>query len=74
MGCSRSGGTEHELMIDGEDTGIKTGHAYGFNKVFELEDEEMANPRKTHRLCVIRNPWGHTEWKLKCGSHSEQLI
>jgi len=36
MGCSRSGGIEHALEIDGESTGILTGHAYGLNKVFEF--------------------------------------
>lgn len=73
MGCSRSGGTEHDFMIDGENTGILTGHAYGFNSVFELKDEEMTNERKTHRLCVIRNPWGNKEWCLKWGAGSEEL-
>jgi hypothetical protein len=39
MGCSRSGGTEHGLMLDGEPTGIFTGHAYGINRVISLKDE-----------------------------------
>jgi hypothetical protein len=51
-------------MLDGEPTGIFTGHAYGINRVISLKDEEMANPRKTHRLLLIRNPWGAQEWKL----------
>lgn len=62
MGCSRSGGVEHALEIDGEQTGIVTGHAYGLNRVFEFADSDMENPRKTHRLILIRNPWGQTEW------------
>lgn len=73
MGCSRSGGIEHALEIDGESTGILTGHAYGLNKVFEFQDNEMQNPRKTHRLILIRNPHGQTEWLLKWGSNSEEL-
>jgi hypothetical protein len=36
MGCSRSGGTEHALEIEGEKCGILTGHAYGLNKVINL--------------------------------------
>ena len=33
----------------------------------------MKNPRKTHRLLVIRNPWGKTEWQLKWASGSDQM-
>jgi calpain len=73
MGCSRSGGTEHALQIEGQDTGILTGHAYGLNAVFEFFDENMPNARKSHRLVLIRNPWGNTEWQLKWGSGSEEL-
>ena len=73
MGCSRSGGTEHSLAIDGEPTGIFTGHAYGLNKVVEFADENMENPRKTHRLLLVRNPWGESEWQLKWGSDTEQM-
>lgn len=73
MGCSRAGGTEHGLTIDGEETGIFTGHAYGLNKVFYFYDEDMENPRKTHRLVLVRNPWGANEWQLKWSSNSEQM-
>ena len=66
MGCSCSpdgaGGVEHDLEIDGWMTGIVRGHAYSISKVFEIPDPDMENPRKTHRLLLIRNPWGSKEW------------
>lgn len=76
MGCSRSsGGTENSVVIDGEDTGIISGHAYGIMDVFELHDPSMQNPRKTHRLLRIRNPWGKGEWcqKWSPSSATEEL-
>lgn len=73
MGCSRSGGTEHALEIDGERTGILTGHAYGICGAFEIPDDKMNKARRTHRIFVVRNPHGQTEWCLKWGSGSEQL-
>ena len=45
MGCSRSGGTEHALEINGEQTGILTGHAYGLNKVFNLPCKDCKRNR-----------------------------
>lgn len=36
MGCSRSGGTEGPLELEGEQTGILTGHAYSLNMVLNL--------------------------------------
>ena len=41
MGCSVSGGTDHAVVIDGVNTGIMSGHAYGLNDVIELKDDEM---------------------------------
>lgn len=73
MGCSRSGGVEHALELDGEPTGVLTGHAYGITKIFELKDDKMVNPRKTHRLILVRNPWGNTEWSLDWSTNSEKL-
>ena len=70
MGCSVSGGTEHQVIIDGVKTGIMSGHAYGLNDVIELEDEDMENPRKTHRLLRVRNPWGRGEWNGKWSDDS----
>ena len=72
MGCSVAGGTEHNVIIDGVKTGIMSGHAYGLNDVIELEDQEMENPRKTHRLLRVRNPWGRGEWLGKWSDDSEQ--
>lgn len=71
MGCSVTGGTEKSIRIDGVDTGIMSGHAYSLNDIFELADEEMENPRKTHRLLRVRNPWGRGEWKGKWSDDSE---
>jgi len=65
MGCSVTGDVEREVVIDGFKTGIMTGHAYGIIDVFELKDPDMANPRGTHRILRIRNPWGKLEWKGK---------
>lgn len=76
MGCSRSaGGTENSVVIDGEDTGIISGHAYGIMDVFDLHDPEMQNPRKTHRILRIRNPWGKGEWcqKWSPSSSTEEI-
>lgn len=61
MGCSRSGGTEHALEIEGEKCGILTGHAYGLNKVINLPCQDCKRNRSTdctHRLLLVRNPHG----------------
>lgn len=50
-----------------------TGHAYGIIDAFELRDDNMANPRKTHRILRVRNPWGKMEWKGKWSDKSEEL-
>jgi len=73
MGCSVTGGTEHSVIIDGVNTGVISGHAYGLLDVFEITDKRMENPRKTHRLLRIRNPWGQGEWKGKWSDESEQI-
>ena len=73
MGCSVTGGTEKSIRIDGVDTGIMSGHAYSLNDVFELPDKEMENPRKTHRILRVRNPWGRGEWLGKWSDDSEQI-
>jgi len=73
MGCSVSGGTEHCVRIDGVNTGILSGHAYSLNDIFEIADQDMDNPRKTHRLLRIRNPWGRSEWQLKWSDNSNQI-
>ena len=74
MGCSRSGGTEHTVLLpDGEPTGIFSGHAYGIVKIFELVDEGMLNERKTHRLLIVRNPWGKSEWIGKWSTDSDEM-
>ena len=33
----------------------------------------MENQRKSHRLCVVRNPHGQKEWCLKWGAESDEL-
>lgn len=74
MGCSRSGATETALLSeDGEPTGILKGHAYGITKFMEIPDNDMENPRKTHRLVLVRNPWGKDEWLLDWSAQSDKL-
>lgn len=34
MGCSVTGGTEKNVVIDGVNTGVMSGHAYGLNDIF----------------------------------------
>mmetsp|Transcript_16766 Transcript_16766/g.11895 ORF Transcript_16766/g.11895 Transcript_16766/m.11895 type:complete len:199 (-) Transcript_16766:1104-1700(-) len=58
MGCSVSGPTEKTFKLDGENTGIFTGHAYSLIDVFEIENEDSDKPRKKSRLLRLRNPWG----------------
>lgn len=65
MGCSAEGGTEATITMNGEDTGIMSGHAYSVIDVFELKDQKCKNYHKSHRLLRLRNPWGHGEWRLK---------
>ena len=79
MGCSVTGGTEKNVVIDGVNTGIMSGHAYGLNDVFVLKDSEMEEKvkrepeiRKTHRLLRVRNPWGRGEWTGKWADDSEE--
>lgn len=73
MGCSVTGGTEKSIRIDGVDTGIMSGHAYSLNDVFEIENLEREEERKSHRLLRIRNPWGRGEWKGKWSDDSEEI-
>jgi hypothetical protein len=72
MGCSVSGGTEKNVVIDGVNTGIMSGHAYGLNDVFELDAPDKDKDRKTHRLLRVRNPWGRGEWTGKWADDSEE--
>jgi calpain len=73
MGCSVVGDVEREIIIDGFKTGIMTGHAYGLIDAFEIRDPNMMNPRKTHRILRVRNPWGSMEWKGKWSDKSEEI-
>lgn len=65
IGCSADGGTEHNINLDGEDTGLKSGHAYAILDILEIPNPTAKNYHKTHRLLRIRNPWGFGEWQLK---------
>ena len=71
MGCSAVGDTELYMQMNGLDTGIMSGHAYGIIDVFELKDDQCKNYHKSHRLLKVRNPWGHGEWKLKWSEHPD---
>ena len=74
MGCSIVGGTEEKFKINGRPCGIITGHAYALLDVFEIPDPQMNNPRKTHRIVLVRNPWGNTEWNGKWSDQSQEVI
>jgi hypothetical protein len=73
MGCSASGETEGFIQIEGENTGLLSGHAYSVLDVFELpyskdvgqNGQKSQNYHQNHRLLRIRNPWGYGEWQLK---------
>jgi len=73
MGCSVQGGTESRVRVDGQFVGILSGHAYSLNDVFEIDDPNMENPRKTHRILRLRNPWGQQEWNGKWSDESEEI-
>ena len=77
MGCSATGGTEQEIVLNGESTGILNGHAYAILNVFELPGDEGDDTK----LLRVRNPWGHTEWKgqwadgsIEIENNKEQLM
>lgn len=65
IGCSADGGTEHNIALNGEDTGLKSGHAYAVLNIFEINDAQADNYHKSHRLLRIRNPWGKKKKKRK---------
>ena len=73
MGCSVAGATEGPVKIDGEQTGVLSGHAYGIIDVFELKDPDMKKERKCHRILRIRNPWGKQEWNMKWSDDSDEM-
>lgn len=68
MGCSVVGDVERQIVIDGVPTGIMTGHAYGIIDLLEITSDQ-----KKHRLLIVRNPWGETEWNGKWSDHSPEL-
>ena len=73
MGCSVSGGTEKCVVLDGVNTGIMSGHAYGLNDVFELDAPDHEKDHKCHRLLRVRNPWGRCEWTGKWSDDSDEI-
>jgi len=74
MGCSNSGATEREVLIDGERCGIMSGHAYGLNDVIDIWDgPEGSKDRNNHRLLRVRNPWGRVEWNGPWSDYSEEI-
>ena len=50
-----------------------SGHAYGILNVFEIPDPKVKNYHKSHRLLVIKNPWGYGEWKLKWSENPDYI-
>ena len=72
MGCSADGGTESNIVVDEEDTGLKSGHAYAIINIIELPCQECENYHKSHRLLRVRNPWGYGEWQLKWSERGDE--
>lgn len=73
MGCSITGSIEGEVIIDGERTGLISGHAYSIQNTFEITDRKGKNVR----LLRIRNPWGKAqpvEWNGAWSDGSEELF
>lgn len=70
MGCSVTGGTEKNVIIDGVNTGIMSGHAYGLNDVIQMYGKDGKRPY--HRILRVRNPWGRGEWNGKWSDDSEE--
>jgi hypothetical protein len=59
MGCSLSGGTEHDMGM-----GILSGHAYGILALEEVKvDESDDMDAFEGKMLKVRNPWGMSEWK-----------
>jgi hypothetical protein len=62
MGCSVKGnGKSGELIMDGHPTGLMLNHAYSLMFVWEIRAGVQKND--VQRVVVLRNPWGHGEWK-----------
>ena len=40
MGCSADGSTGNPEFLNGEDTGLKQGHAYALLDVLEIKDDQ----------------------------------
>ena len=67
MCCGRVGyKTGDDLKLEGQiDCGLVAMHVYSLINVIELVAPESSKNKNliTHRICVIRNPWGTHEWK-----------
>ena len=73
MGCSITGeGVEHEVVMDGDKTGLLAGHAYSILDVILLPPCEIDEEER--RLVRIRNPWGSKEWNGAWSDGDEVLL
>ena len=79
LGCGcdvpRKSGSEHEqnVIIQGWNSGLVSGHAYAILDCFELPKARSKKKRKCSRLMRIRNPWGFQEWQGKWCDDSEEI-
>ena len=59
-----------EVIIDGEKTGILSGHAYALLDVIDLTNPQT---KEIYQLLRLRNPWGKIEWNGEWSDKSEEI-
>ena len=79
LGCgcdvqkSKGAQNEQNVIIQGWNSGLVSGHAYAILDCFEIPKARSKKPRKCSRLLRLRNPWGFQEWQGKWCDDSEEL-
>ena len=80
MGCSVKGnGKSGELIQDGTPTGLQLNHAYSLMHIWEVKGKPSIDAKGNtiediQRIVVLRNPWGHGEWKLAFSDDSPEYL